>query len=931
MVNDVKTELFYDGAWNDISTDVRQDPGHTIKWGRADESGKAAPATLDLTLDNTNGKYSPRNPTGVLYGKIGRNTPIRARLGAKAAALTMPGHRDSGVSTPDHASLDIVGDIDIRIEVDPTTWRLEDDPFFGFRGLARKWTNEGDQRSWALWFTRDGILRIRWSPDGTLTSAITVSSSVAVPEDAGRLALAVLVDVDNGAGGNTTTFFTAPAIDGSYTQLGDAVVNSGTTSFHSGSAPLEVGRTSSPESNGVAIAAFDGRIYGFELRNGHAGTVVANLDFTTEDPETREIEDDQGRDWTIHGVAGIVDDSVRMASEVTSWPPRWSLSGADVVVPVEASGIRRRLEQGAKALRSSLTRDLSTKDNVVAYWPMEDGADANSFASGIGHGPMRYFGAGTSSPASFTEFIASEALPTWDTLGFSATVPSYTADNEQRLICLFHVPEGGMAAERTFLSLHTTGTVTRWNVTCNQDGALRMRWFGSDGELISESAPITFDVNGKLLMFSVSLAQEGADVNWGLLTLEVGSTAATAFNGTATNRTFGRVRKITGGSGAGLSNTAIGQVALFNGDIDSFWDLAGSSLVAWTGELARERIVRLCAEEGVPLRQEPARVFTPAVGPQTVSTFLDLIDTAAATDPGSHLGDDRSAVRLLYRPGRLTYNRDVALTLDYGAGEVASSLEPTEDDQATRNDVTVKRPEGSSAQVIRESGPMSIQDPPAGVGRYEESRTINVDTDLQVPQQASWLLNLGTVNEARYPQISVDLTAAPSLATAAMSVHPGDRVQITDPPAWLPPGTIDQIVQGGEERLTPYRHNLRFNCSPAAPWTVLVVGPDDPAEAGEDQPNRVDTAGSELDAAVTDSATTFDVVTTVSERWIDSVGFADDFPFLIRVGGEVMRVTAISGTTTTQGFTVERSINGVVKAHAAGTAVSLAVPARLAL
>lgn len=73
----IVTQLFIDGAWLDISVDVRQSDGVQISRGRPDEASSADPSTCTLTLNNRLGKYSPRNPTGPYYGKIGRNTPIR--------------------------------------------------------------------------------------------------------------------------------------------------------------------------------------------------------------------------------------------------------------------------------------------------------------------------------------------------------------------------------------------------------------------------------------------------------------------------------------------------------------------------------------------------------------------------------------------------------------------------------------------------------------------------------------------------------------------------------------------------------------------------------------------------------------------------------------------------------------------------------------
>lgn len=81
---DVGVELFYDGAWNDLvpAGDVFAWNGAiTITRGQGDESPAPRPAQIALQLDNGDDKYRTSNPTSALYGKAGRNTPIRVKVG----------------------------------------------------------------------------------------------------------------------------------------------------------------------------------------------------------------------------------------------------------------------------------------------------------------------------------------------------------------------------------------------------------------------------------------------------------------------------------------------------------------------------------------------------------------------------------------------------------------------------------------------------------------------------------------------------------------------------------------------------------------------------------------------------------------------------------------------------------------------------------
>src|SRR3546814_10320628 len=104
--------------------------------GRRDWATETDPSTLALRLNNgdsrvaagVQGRYSPRNPRSDLFGKIGRNTPIRVREDAAGDTyLVMPGFNDSYVSTPDIADLDDTTDIALRIDIEPTP-RSEEQP-----------------------------------------------------------------------------------------------------------------------------------------------------------------------------------------------------------------------------------------------------------------------------------------------------------------------------------------------------------------------------------------------------------------------------------------------------------------------------------------------------------------------------------------------------------------------------------------------------------------------------------------------------------------------------------------------------------------------------------------------------------------------------------------------------------------------------------
>ncbi|WP_116048620.1 hypothetical protein [Amycolatopsis palatopharyngis] len=826
MPQDLYFELHYDGVWNDITGDVRVRKDVAIRQGRQDEASNASPSTFSLQLNNRHGRYSPRNPRSPLFGKIGRNTPIRTRVGARASRLVLPEVESAYASTPDAAALDITGDLDLRIDVEPAAWRNPE-----AKAFARKFKFSTDELSWSWFLQPDGTVRLWWSPDGSDASRIRANSTVPVPEG-GRQSVRVTLDVDNGAGVWEARFYTATTLDGPWTQLGDTVTGAAVTSLFASDQPVEIGRMG-PDGF-FDVFPLKGSVYGFQVRNGIDGTLVAGPDFTTVEAGDRSFTDSAGLVWSVNGPAYIEDLSVRMSGEVSEWPARWDLSGSDVTVPIVASGIRRRLSQGASPLSSALYRGI-TGGNIttpVAYWPCEDGKNATEFGSALGHGPMRIFGGTKVKPAAFGDFAASLPVPTVSTGGrFQGDIPAYPESNFLRSMQLVKIPDEGVSSEQNQMRLRTTGGTTEaWNLLINAAGDLRLVCFAHGGATLVDQT-VVFNLNGASGLIWIYLVQNGADIDWQMGFGAVGAEGAGIASGTLAGHSFGRAHQVIVGQDFNLNDVTVGHVHVLH--TDEFWEILNFAK-AWDGDTAKKRITRLAAEENVPLTVGAGDTTT--VGPQRPLTFLDLTDEAAEADLGI-LTDRRDTLALHYRPRESLYSQTPALTLDYAASDVSEPFEPVEDDEALRNDLTVNRVDGGSAQATQETGPLSIQPPPLGVGRYDASVDINVEDDSQLPDQAGWRLHLGTVDEARYPTVTVDLHANPHLIESVKAVEVGDRITITNPPKWLPPEMIDLIVQGYQEVLSVFVWTITFNCTPGSPWNVWVL--EDPEHS------RLDSAYSE--------------------------------------------------------------------------------------
>ncbi|MFE6816853.1 hypothetical protein [Streptomyces sp. NPDC057677] len=909
---DVLTELQIGGVWTDISADVYVRSPIGIECGRSEESARTNPGRASLEFNNRLGKYSPRNPMSPHYGLIGRNTPVQVSVLAGATYLRVTGVTGTGATTPDTAVLDITGDIDVRLDATLDSWVQL--PGAQPTDLAGKFNTVSNQRSWMVQ-QRGGRPYLEWSPDGTTILSAQSTATPAVPPSR-RMAWRATLDVNNGAGGWTAVFYTAETIAGPWKQLGDPVTGVGVTSIFSSSAALAVGNATN-----LSFTKPTGQIHALELRNGIGGTLVANPVFTGQTPGAPSITDSTGKVWTM-SVNGSISNRHRVFyGVISSWPTRWDVSGKDVWVGVEASGTLRRLGQGTKALASTLRRRLPSY-SPLAYWPCEEDAGATQAYSPItGVSPLAVTGAEFGQDDSLG---GSSALPTIAPGGsLRGRVPAPAAPTTVWALCMLYRVEGAApVAEQEMLSWTTTGTIRRWRITMGATGTHLLGYDASGALILDQPIGTGTDLFDGWWRLEPQAEQSGGNISWKLRWTKVDG-GSTSLTGTIAG-TVGTVSQIDTTVGAGLPDIRIGHLTVWPAAITApAYDSADHG---FTGETATTRMARLAGEESrtvaLSVYTDPA-VPSAALGAQRPADLLTLLQDSADAD-GGILYESKTDASLAYRDLRTLYNQTPRMTLSYTAeGEIGPPLEPVDDDQKSRNDVTVTRAAGSSARSVQETGPMSTAAPPNGIGVYDDSVTLNLDNDSQPPQIAGWRLHLGTWDEARYPSVRLMLHAAPHLIPAFLGLTVGDRIRLTNLPAWLPPGPVDLIVQGWSQVLDLYTWDVVLNCTPAGPWTVGVL----------DDPNlgRLDTDGCTLGAGVSSSATSMTLVSSPGPRWIDSAGFPTEFPFDVLIGGEQVRITAMSGTTLTQTATVVRSINGIAKAHSTGAAVALAQPLVLAL
>lgn len=630
---------------------------------------------------------------------------------------------------------------------------------------------------------------------------------------------------------------------------------------------------------------------------------------------------------------------LRFTGRVSEWKPFWpngDLSTpkqkGDARVTVVAAGLLRQLGQGKAPLRSALYRSIAgvaPGDYLPhEYWPGEDGSDATQIASAIsGHpavvpaGPVTYQQDGPAGAAS--------ALQT-DT-GFSAAFPvqSYADTGRWAITWIMKINSRPAANTTTLLTAHTNGgPLPTWRFiidTTFPDTVFR--WIGYDAADVAQFEVFWFPTFGSDAIYG----------QWFMYTFGAynnsGTTLKSSFawdNGRDIRNSSISGANFTGQIGtlndfkftvdSVLGNVGI-QLAHFGVFVDPGFApfdpgaaLAnGKALHGWEGEQAHERIDRLCREFGIPLTTIGTQ--SALMGPQQIDTLYNVLNACAQVDMGI-LYEQRDGNGLVYRCLSNLYNQTPALTLDAKQNHLANPFRPALDDFGVRNDVTVQRRGGSEYRSVVETGPKSIQDPPNGAGTYDEKLILDLYTDSQTVFNATWRTWLGTWPGMRYSRISPDINAVADVATTWLGVDIGDLEQAINLPPQHPISTVEAIVRGYTETLTPTSWTVVTNAASAGPYQVGKAGDGSNASAWlQTGP------GTALSARLAPGATTLTV--TPDGPLFDTAANLTLNPLSLVLGGEVVAVQSISGAGPTQTIVVQRTLP---KDHPIGTIVQVHRP-----
>jgi hypothetical protein len=916
---DLKAELDINGTWTDISTKVYQRQGTSppvvITRGRPDESSSVSPSSAVFDLNNRTGNFSPANPLGAYYPYLNRNTPVRFSIPSQVNYMRLETDSVSYASAPDTAGVSITGDTEIQLDMWLSGWAA--------CTLAGKWAGGGDD-TWVLLLNGDGTLSLVYY-DGSVT--YTSTSTLPLPVQH-RIAVKATLKLSDGSGNHVVTFYTAASIAGSWTILGTAVTVAGTiSSLHDSAAAVTVGYSSGyvvTDANS-GYTGMNGRVYEFRLISGIGGTTKADPVFSARSAGDTTWSDAQSNTWTLHGTAEISSRDYRYHGEMSSLPPRWDATATDVHVPVTAGGLLRRIGQRTAPLSSPVYRyyTVPMAPSVAAYWPMEDAAGATSLGSASGGFPMAI----TGSPklANSSAFPGSSALPVSNSAQFTAAVSyggTWTANDIRFLL---QIPAG--EPNITFVAnIATTGTVAliQLEYTTASSGTLSMNGYDPSGTSLF-SGGVMSGINGKALAVQIAVQQVLGDVNVSFAAISPGDTSPFAPAATAVvSASVGAVTAVRLNPDGALASTVLGHLAVLpvytgigalNGYANPDSTVTGP-LDAWLGEPAAVRYARVAGEEGFQARVIGPVTTTAPMNYQSVASLTTLLQECEDADRGQQF-EPRACLGLGYRTLASMTNQAVTATVDYslaqtGGTSTAALLEPVYDDRYILNDATVTRGGATTGASYRsqlnDGSVMSVSNPPLGAGDYAGSLTASLRYDAQLPHVAGWMVHAGTVNEARWPVIPLNLarSAVTSLYYTLAGVDIGDYAQIVNMLNVIVYDPVKQLALQVRESLGGFFHELEWSCAPESPYEVAAAGTA-----------RAESAGTTLHTSYASGVTSLSVDVT-GTLWATGATSIN-----ILVAGEEMTITNITGSSSPQTLTVTRSVNGVVKAQASGATVKL--------
>lgn len=664
------------------------------------------------------------------------------------------------------------------------------------------------------------------------------------------------------------------------------------------------------------------------IRQGRSANAIqaesSRLDLTLGNPDAYLTEGNAMSPWypawgrgceiRVSRIGLAVSPAERFHGQIDTIEEVYPGGGIDATVEVTATGTLGVLGRGSDPLKSPMTRGIPL-DSPLGWWPLEL-TEKSGLADGTAmtiSGQVN-FGANSGHPGS-------APLPDYTAGGqLFVRLPNGTVSNSFRIEFTARFGTGFDTISDADFTVplqikSASGTVNVWEFLVST-GLAAFQWQDTSGAYVDILLTEKEVDDGQWHHFRADVAQSGGNIT-ASLTIDGTTYGPSTLVGKTLNSTDSILIVNPNADVAGYVG-AVGHITWWSPHTPTSVDTAVLA-TGHNGELAADRMARLCDEEGVGFELTGSAADTPAMGPQLIDTLVANLRDCEAVDQGL-MHDNGADGAIGYRTLTDLYNQTASIAV--ARGSVEPDLRATRDRQYTRNDVTSSRPNGGSSHVADEDHVALIR------ARLKDSRTPNVEADDQLRNDASWAVHIGTAPGARYNSVGINLRN-PDGALLADSVagHAiGDRLTVAT--TALPPQHIDGIdglTVGWTELLDADTWKFRANVVPYSPYEVAVY---------DDTAARYNSAYTYLIEDLDTTETAVDVVTREGKLpWITSAAFASRFPFDAGVGGEKLSVTAIAalasdayGRTVSNGWgTADSGQTYTVSGTAADYAVAAGV------
>lgn len=623
-------------------------------------------------------------------------------------------------------------------------------------------------------------------------------------------------------------------------------------------------------------------------------------------------------------------DHVRFTGYVSKWPQQWTM-GDHRWVALEANGILRRLARGKSPLKAPIFRAVMSH-TPLGYWTLTEPSGATEAASSVVGGSSMVpsngaaLGGTSDTPDGTPALVVNAGIATGSVTPISfANTNAWMFSFGMKMI----QPADDLMLTPVLTFYTDSNDAAKYAIVAPQAGMFPTQLYVYDytGALVLAGASMdptvtVAEYDNQWKYYQIAAERDGFDLN---LSLYYEGDLVSEWPIPLTSPTIGNAQTVVinpalyDWSSLNLSFQNISYRQPVASDPQSLTQEA-DAFACYVGESPTARFARLCTEEGIPYVIAETDPDTEAMGPQTLAAIMPLLRECEATNEGVIDETLDGELRLISRSA--FWNQSPTMTIDYTSGAIKEGFLPTDDDLNITNEWTITRAGGAERRYTQTTGPLSVNEPDdetdPGVGKYDNSATLSLETDDAAYQHATLRVARGTVNEMRIESMTLHFSSNPELLAAwlQMDLASTSRFDITNTPADMGNLPAQQIMTGYEESIDRLE------------WTTtLRGGPSSTEQFGIlDYYGMTDCGASFLAEDLDTTETDIDLNISDTCWW-----FHDHGDYRITIRGEEVLVTAVgtpvgSDDSWTQTITVTRSVNGVVLSHPAGTQIFVTEP-----